>query len=154
MSPREWPARFDLRGWGVFVARHFGVIVGGVAVAPAVDVLPDVATHGAAAALWDLRVHPNHRGRQVGTALFHAATRWARTQEYRTLLVETQDVNVAACCYYQKLGCRLLRAEPDAYPEAPGEARLVWELPLDDVDRDKPGLPSSAWAKRRNCTGH
>ncbi|MDF1504356.1 GNAT family N-acetyltransferase [Roseisolibacter sp. H3M3-2] len=130
--PASWPAQFDVARWGLLSAWDGGTRVGGAVVArdtPGLDLLEgrrDVA------ALWDLRVAPAHRGRGVGTALFRAAESWARGRGARTLLVETQDVNVPACRLYRARGCALVSARRGAYPTLPDEARLIWARRLDD----------------------
>src|SRR3954452_15508293 len=58
--PTEWPARFDLSGWGLFAAFDDRTRVGGPAVFRRADVSgrpSDVAV------LWDLRVMPGWRRR-------------------------------------------------------------------------------------------
>jgi GNAT superfamily N-acetyltransferase len=129
-SPREWAARFDLSHWGLFAARRDGVLLGGAAVAPVMEVMADVELPRGAAALWDLRVAPARRGEGIGTALFRAAERWALDRRCAWLVVETQDVNVAACRFYEAMGCRLASFEEDGYADVPGEARLIWHRRL------------------------
>jgi GNAT superfamily N-acetyltransferase len=130
ISPTAWHTRFMLNAWGLFVAREEEVIVGGAAIAPAVDVGMDAAGRGEAAVLWDLRVAPGRRGHRIGTALFQAAEQWAVRRGYSVMLAETQDINVAACRFYQAMGCRLISFDSNAYPDHSGEAQLVWRRAL------------------------
>ena len=130
MSPLDWPSRYTLDDWVILVARREGVIVGGAAVAPAMDVEMDEQGQGDVAVLWDLRVAPDARGQRIGAALFRAAERWAVRGDYTVLLAETQDVNVAACRFYDAMGCTLIACEPDAYSAIPGETRLIWRRDL------------------------
>lgn len=128
--PSGWPGRFDVSRWGVFAARVEGRRVGGAAVAfraPGLD-LPEGRDD--AAVLWDLRVAPEARGRGVGSALFRAAEAWARSRGCRRLVVETQNVNVAACRLYARMGCVLGSVDRGAYPGLPGEVRMVWRRDL------------------------
>ena len=46
------------------------------------------------------------------------------------MLVETQQVNVGACRLYERCGCELISAAANAYPDLPGEVRLVWRKRL------------------------
>jgi GNAT superfamily N-acetyltransferase len=78
------------------------------------------------ALLWDLRVAPDVRGRGVGTALFRAAERWAQAKYCTVLEVETQDINVPACRFYARMGCRLGAIDAHAYVEFPNEVQLLW----------------------------
>ena len=53
---------------------------------------------------------------------------WAREHGQSGLCVETQDVNVAACRCYSALGFRTVEVREDAYPDAPGEAMILWRV--------------------------
>jgi ribosomal protein S18 acetylase RimI-like enzyme len=81
---------------------------------------PDVAL------LWDIRVASNARGRGVGSALLAEVERWSMTRGARWLEVETQDINVPACRFYERHGFVLRSVNRDAYPGLPGEAQLLW----------------------------
>jgi GNAT superfamily N-acetyltransferase len=130
--PESWAERFDLARWGWFAARRDGRRVGGAAVAfdaPDVHLLEgrrDLAV------LWDIRVAPDARGHGIGAALFRAAQAWAAARGCRRLKVETQNVNVPACRFYARMGCRLGAVHPAAYPGLPDETQLLWY-------RDLPG---------------
>lgn len=130
-EPLSWRDRFDLSNWGflgVFVDEQR---VGAATVAwntPGVDMLQGRSD---LAVLWDLRVHPEHRGRGIGRLLFHSAVTWARERGCRELCVETQNINVPACRFYARQGCTLGTINPYAYPEAPEEMQLLWYLTLE-----------------------
>ncbi len=127
-SPIDWPSKWGIGGWGMARARgEDGRLVGGAAVV--VDT-PELGATAGRAVLWDLRVAPDVRGQGVGRALFEAAAGWARERGCREMLIETQDINVPACRFYAAMGCTLIGARPDAYPECPGEAELIWRLAL------------------------
>jgi ribosomal protein S18 acetylase RimI-like enzyme len=126
-GPSRWPARWDIRHWGILSAFDGTRRVGGAAVAwntGRVNLLegrPDVA------ALWDLRVHPEYRGRGVGHRLFTHALAWARERQCRRFKVETQNVNVPACRFYARQGCELGVIDRYAYAaDAPDEVQLLW----------------------------
>jgi GNAT superfamily N-acetyltransferase len=131
--PVHWAKRFDVRKWGFFLAVEGGHAVGGATVAvdsPDVRMLenrPDLAV------LWDIRVHPDERGRGVGSQLFQYAAGWARGRGCRQLKVETQNVNVVACRFYARQGCELGAIHRYGYagcPEVAHEAMLLWYLRL------------------------
>src|SRR5688572_21880995 len=65
-APRSWAERWDLSPWGFFAALEEGQRIGGAAVAWKTEDL----CRAERAALWDLRVAPEHRGRGVGARLF------------------------------------------------------------------------------------
>jgi GNAT superfamily N-acetyltransferase len=70
--------------------------------------------------------HPDVRSSGIGSALFRAAEDWSRTRHCRSLIVETQNINVAACRFYVRMGCALQAINCLAYPELPGEVQLLW----------------------------
>ena len=82
------------------------------------------------AALWDIRVAPEWRGRGVGTQLFAAVVDWCRRNGYGRLKIETQNLNVAACRFYAAQGCYLGGLEQHAYAALPDEVELIWYYDL------------------------
>lgn len=125
-GPTRWAQRFDISNWGLISACRDGARVGGAVIAFRA---PDVRMLGGrddVAVLWDIRVAPGQRGAGVGSALFQAAEGWAGARGAGWLKIETQNVNTAACRFYQKVGCTLGAIDRFAYPELPGEARLLW----------------------------
>ena len=86
------------------------------------------------AVLWDIRIAPGYRGQGLGRQLFDAATSWAQSRHCLEMQVETQNINVTACRFYQSMGCTLIRITRDAYNECPGEHQLIWskQLPRDN----------------------
>jgi GNAT superfamily N-acetyltransferase len=73
-----------------------------------------------------IRVSPDARGQAVGSALFDRVEEWARSQGCRQLKAETQNTNVRACRFYERVGCELRAVHREAYPELPGEIQLLW----------------------------
>ncbi|MYA59865.1 MAG: GNAT family N-acetyltransferase [Chloroflexi bacterium] len=82
------------------------------------------------AAIWDIRVAPEWRGKGIGTGLFDTVVRYAKSIGCVELKIETQDVNVGACRFYAKQGCKLTDVIPEAYPDWPGETELIWRLTI------------------------
>lgn len=132
--PAAWAATLDVSRWGVLAAFADGgdarERVGGAAVAWRTHGLEMAQGRPDLAVLWDIRVAPAWRGRGVGVALFRAAAEWALERGARRLVIETQNVNVAACRFYARQGCALGAVHRFAYPDAPGEAQLLWYLGL------------------------
>lgn len=80
-NPTSWAANFDVSGWGIFWASDDDRSVGGAAVALDAPVYPmDQFQRRDLAVLWDIRVHPDDRGRRIGAKLFRHAADWARRQ--------------------------------------------------------------------------
>jgi GNAT superfamily N-acetyltransferase len=125
-GPEAWASRFDLSHWRFFAARVAGERVGAAVVVfrpPDVDMLrgrQDVAL------LWDIRVAPAVRGRGVGAALVAAVEAWSEAHGAQWLDVETQNVNVPACRFYERMGFVLREVHPHAYRDLPDEVQLLW----------------------------
>jgi GNAT superfamily N-acetyltransferase len=125
-GPLTWPKRFRLDDWGLFSARIDGRWVGAAAVALDADLLLPIGGAPNASVLWDLRVSPAHRRAGVGSALVAAVEEWSRDRNRCQLLAETQNVNTAACRFYERRRCALVRIDRRAYPGFPEEIQLVW----------------------------
>ena len=129
-----WAQKYDLRRWGIFIALEGDQPLGGVAVALDGEVFPArFLQRTDLAVLWDLRVHPDHKRSGVGTALFRHAARWAKTQGYGQLGLETDGSNVPACKFYAKMGCELgavLKYGYSGVPEVAEYPMLLWYLNL------------------------
>lgn len=134
-NPTAWSADFDPDRWGIFLAIDGGERpVGGAAVAVDAAVYPmDRFQRRDLAVLWDIRVHPDHRGRGVGSKLFRYAADWARPRGYGQLGLETDSANVPACRFYRCQGCELGAIHRFGYagvPEVADNAMLLWYLEL------------------------
>ena len=131
--PPGWPRRFDVSRWGFFLAEEDGRAVGGATVVIDTPEVYMLEGRTDLAVLWDIRVHPDRRGRGIGSRLFQHAVRWARGRGCRQLKVETQNVNVRACRFYARQGCELGAIHRYGYagcPEVAHEAMLLWYRPL------------------------
>ena len=127
--PTRWLQR-DTTNWRLISAFAGDQRVGGAIVVHDSPELDFLEGRDNLAALWDIRVASEWRGQGVGSKLFEHATRYARSVRCVELKIETQDINVNACNFYAKHGCRLVKVIPDAYPSCPGEVEFVWILDL------------------------
>ena len=134
-KPTQWGRRFDLSNWGLFAAWAGGCRVGGAVVAFSTPGVTMLEGRKDLAILWDIRVSPEARGEGVGSALFRAAEAWAIAKGCRQLKVETQNINVGACRFYERQGCVLRAVNPMAYRELPDEVQLLW---YKDVSHELP----------------
>jgi GNAT superfamily N-acetyltransferase len=124
--PTQWTKRFDLSGWGILSAFEGKTRVGGAAIvcrSPEIEMLEGRAD---LACLWDLRVRPEYRNKGVGHRLFTRALVWSQKRACRVFKVETQNINVPACRFYARQGCRLGVINRFAYPEILEETQLIW----------------------------
>ena len=129
-SPTRW-LRWDNTNWRVLSAFSGDEQVGGAIMIHDSPELDFLEGRSDLAALWDIRVQPEWRGRGVGTTLFEHVVGYAKRVGCVELKIETQDVNVKACDFYAKQGCWLVNVIPDAYPGWPGEVEFNWMLKLD-----------------------
>ena len=130
-GPAKWEYTSGRRAY--FLAKDGERVLGAAAV-----VMDDPALHMLEgrrdlAVLWDIRVHPDARGRGIGTSLFRRAADWARERGCRQLKIETQNVNVPACRFYAAQGCELGAIHRHGYAANPAvahEVMLLWFLSL------------------------
>lgn len=162
-GPLSWTRRWDVGTWA-FLAAYDDVSrnprrIGGAAIAwntPGVNLLQG---RDDLAVLWDLRVHPGYRRHGVGARLFDHAVNWSRQRGCRQLIIETQNINVAACRFYERQGCWLGEVNPFAYPHLPDEVQLLWYLDLRagsqggaSRHQEEDTLPRDGYPVRREVT--
>lgn len=129
-GPLSWAGQWDLSNWGILAAFDGDRRVGGAVLAWKTRGVDLLRGRDDLAVLWDLRVHPDYRGMGVGHALFQSAVNWAGARACRELLIETQNVNVPACRFYARQGCRLATVNTGAYFDFPEEIQFLWCLDL------------------------
>ena len=129
-GPKSWPERWDISHWGLLVAHSAGCWAGGCAIAFNTNGVNMLEGRDDVAVLWDIRIHPQIRGKGIGRQLFVAAAEWARSRHCRELKAETQNINVPACRFYERQGCRLTSIDRFAYEAFPEEVQLIWTLSL------------------------
>lgn len=117
-----------------FVALDAGEVVGGAAgIRHCADAQYFCMTDGRddVAVLADMRVSPSHQRRGIGVALFDAVADWGRSEGMRLLKIETQNTNVPAVRFYQRMGAKLSGLQRHAYVgENADEVMLLWYLEL------------------------
>jgi ribosomal protein S18 acetylase RimI-like enzyme len=132
-SPLDWPAQFNLTNWVVLLAWRNEQLAGGATIASRTPGVHMLAGRDDLAVLWDIRVSPDQRGRGIGRALLQYTVNLARQCGFHQLKIETQNVNVPACRFYHRCGCRLGEINRNAYAQIPivaHEVMLVWYMDL------------------------
>lgn len=129
-GPTRWQKRRDVSNWGLLAAYEGDTRIGGCVLAHKTEGLVKLEGRDDITALWDLRVLPKWRGKGAGRELFRAAVEWASERNCSQLKIETQNINVAACRFYEKQGCRLAAINRGAYHKFPDEVELIWTLEL------------------------
>jgi len=125
-GPASWPERFDLSRWGILSAFEGKRRVGGAVVAWNTVGVDRLRARDDLAVLWDLRVRPENRGSGIGPLLFDHLVSWARERGCEWLEAETQNINVPACRFYVRRGCKLGAVDAHAYEGMPDEVQLLW----------------------------
>jgi ribosomal protein S18 acetylase RimI-like enzyme len=125
-GPSQWARRFDISRWGFIRAQAGGRLVGGAVLAFDTGDVAMLEGRRDLAVLWDIRVSPEVRGRGIGCSIVRSSEAWAISRGCRQLKVETQNINVPACKFYQGRGFTLKTVDRLAYPELPGEIQLLW----------------------------
>ena len=124
--PATWATQHDMQSWTILTALEQSRAVGCAIVVTAVHTVQKLGGRAGYALIWDLRVAPKSKRCGVGRALVRAAEEVALDAGCLGLDVETQDVNKDACQFYAAVGFQLRTATPNAYADAPREARLMW----------------------------
>lgn len=125
-KPSVWTRQWNIENWGILSAFAGETRIGGAAVAwnsPEIHMLEGRTD---LACLWDIRVEPEFRGKGIGQKLFESAIEWSRSRGCRVFKIETQNVNVPACRFYQKQGCELGAINRFAYSEDLSEIQFLW----------------------------
>jgi streptothricin acetyltransferase len=140
-GPNTWATRFDLSTWRLMTAHVEGQRVGGAVIAFNTPDVTMLEGRRDLSALWDIRVSSATRGQGVGSALFRAVETWCTARGCRRLKIETQNINVAACRFYERQGCVLEAVNHFVYRELPDEIQLLWYKDLSQVaaSNDAPG---------------
>jgi len=126
-------AKRNIRDFGIFLALDGDHPVGGATASLntagrwMMDWRDDIAI------LEDIRVHPDFRRYGIGTKLIHQVENWSRNRGCKQLMIETQNINVNACQFYAKQGCKLGGINRYGYgdhPQVGHEVMLIWYLYL------------------------
>ena len=131
--PSQWPTEFDTQDWHVLTALKDGSPVGAGIITRNSPGIALMDNRPGCCLLWDLRVAPAARRQSVGSALFEEAAVWAAGTGAKTMIVETQNINVPACEFYSAQGCVLEGVNPLAYPSLPHEVQLIWRKDLSSI---------------------
>lgn len=128
--PVSWIKDFNAENWVVFLAAEGLKTIGGLTIACRTPEVRMLNGRDDLACVWDIRVRPEYKYQGIGTELFKKAMKWSRDNGFKQLCVETQNVNIPACRFYLKLGCKLGAVNCYAYPEHPEETQLIWFMDL------------------------
>lgn len=131
--PTAWPQHFDMHNWGVLLIWQFDQPVAGATIARGTAGVNMLEERQDLSVLWDIRVHPEYRGKDYGNLVFDMAAQWARQHGCIEMKIETQNINVPACHFYARQGCVLSSINCYGYrnvPEVRHETMLIWYYKL------------------------
>ena len=131
-EPFSW-LNFNTSNWVMFIMQDGERPAGGLTMACKTPELRILSGRDDLADIWDIRVRPDLKRQGIGTNLFTRAIEWCRSEGYKQLCVETQNVNVPACRFYLKQGCNLGVINRYAYRAAPAiaeEVQFIWFMDL------------------------
>jgi GNAT superfamily N-acetyltransferase len=129
-KPSNLPNRFDVSNWGTLVAMNNQERVGGAILAWNSFDFNMLEGRQDLAVMVDIRVLPTSRGSGIGRAIWSKAIEWCTERGIKELRVETQDINVGACCFYQAMGCTLHSVDRQAYAPVLDEVQIIWSYTL------------------------
>jgi ribosomal protein S18 acetylase RimI-like enzyme len=95
ISYAEYLAQVDK---GIFFAYHDGQLAGQIIL---------FKNWNGYAYIDDIAVDVRFRKRGIGRALIQQAVDWAKARQLPGIMLETQNINVAACLFYQRCGFEL-----------------------------------------------
>ena len=132
-SPPTWSDEFELKNWGIFLALDGETPVGGAVVAWNTNGVNMLESRRDMSVLWDIRVLPERRGQGIGKLLCEHAAAWSKAKGCTQMKIETQNVNVNACRFYEAQGAVLGDIRRFAYQNdsrVKDEVQLNWYLAL------------------------
>jgi GNAT superfamily N-acetyltransferase len=132
--PSDMPKKYDVRTWGFLLALDGKRVAGAATVAIEPTGVFMLEARRELAVLLDIRVCPEYRG--AGIPLFRYAGRWARVHGCTQMKIETQNTNLPACRFYQRMGASLGEIHCHGYAAVPSvahEVMLNWYLDLTNL---------------------
>jgi GNAT superfamily N-acetyltransferase len=129
--PSDMAKKYDVRNWGFFLAKDGISPVGAATVAFDTTGVFMLEARRELSVLWDIRVRPEYRG--AGIPLFRYAAAWSHRRGCTQMKIETQNINVPACRFYQRMGARLGEIHRFGYAAVPAvaqEVMLNWYMDL------------------------
>lgn len=129
-TPLSWGEKWDISNWGLFSAREGETLVGVSAIAWNTNSCNMLKGRTDICVLWDIRVHPDHRRKGIGSKLFETAVKFGKERACKFLKIEAQNNNVSACRFYKKMGCHIGAFDMYAYEKYPEETMLIWYFDL------------------------
>jgi len=121
--PSDVAKNFDECNWGFFLSIKGNIPNCAATIARDTTGVFMLEARREMAVLWDICVCPEFRG--VGILLFRYAAEWSRIRSYAQMKIETQNINVPAWRFYQRMGAHLGEIYRYGYAAVPTIANKV-----------------------------
>lgn len=126
-DPVSWLEEFQTKNWAIFIAYDNNKAIGGAVLVYQCKTIHMLKGRDDLCVLWDIRINPDYKKQGIGKALFKACEKWASTEGFKQLKIETQNNNTPGNKFYQKMGCTLGEINEYAYyGEYDDEVQLIW----------------------------
>ncbi len=129
----EFEKEFDISNWKFFMAFDDNKPVGAATIVCKTPEVRMLEAREDLCVLWDIRVIEEYKHKGIGQGLFDACKKWSKSQGYKQMKIECQNVNVPACKFYHKQGAVLSMVNEYAYyddEESKNQIQFIWYLDL------------------------
>lgn len=129
-SIEDWKNNIDFSQSKIYIAESNNQWIGGCIVvtnSPKIHMLNQNMSHSV---LWDIRVHDSFKHMHIGSSLFNKAVAFAKFKGCKKMIIETQNNNVPAILFYEKMGAYLHEVNKNYYEDYPDEDQLIFHYDL------------------------
>lgn len=126
----DWKEIIDFKHSKIFVATHHNKWVGGCVIitnSPKVHMFNQRMDYSV---LWDIRVKDDYKHLHIGTKLFKKAIAFSKEKGCNKMIIETQNNNVNAILFYEKMGAYLHQINKNHYKDTPEEDQLIFHYDI------------------------
>lgn len=129
----EYEKEFNISNWKFFIAFDNNKPIGAATLACKTQGVRMLEGREDLCVLWDIRVTEEYKHKGIGQGLFDTCKNWCKSQGYKQIKIECQNVNIPACKFYHKQGAVLSALNEYAYyddEESKNQIQLIWYLDL------------------------
>ena len=131
LDPHAFIKQRDTIPWGFFLIYENEMPVAGAIAAYNTEWTNMLDGRDDLTVLWDIRVHPEYRGKGIGRKLIYSVIDWAKERNCTQIKIETQNVNVNACKFYRAMGAKLKGVNYHVYKgKEKDEIQFFWYMDL------------------------
>lgn len=126
----DWKNIIDFDQSKIYVATYNNTWVGGCVIitnSPKVHMFNQRMDHSV---LWDIRVKDDFKHMHIGSKLFKKAIHFSKDKGCTKMIIETQNNNVNAILFYEKMGAYLHQVNKNHYEDTPDEDQLIFHYDI------------------------